>query len=149
MVGTVSGPRAALSASARGRSRLGTALAVLIATVSMVITGQGLAQAFGPVQPTPVSAVPSTATPNVLDGTVFAITQVGGTMVIGGSFTKAANPGGTTQVTDATNGKYILAFDATTGAVKTAFAPGLDGQVQTLQPGPTANTVYVATAAHD
>jgi PKD repeat protein len=143
VVRTFSGPRAAHSASAGRRSRFGTVLAILIATVSMVVSGQGMAQAFGPSQPTPVSAVPSKATPNVLDGTVFAITQVGTTMVIGGSFTKAANPGGTTQVTDATNGKYILAFDAATGTVKTAFAPGLDGIVQTLQPGPTANTVYV------
>ena len=86
-----------------------------------------------------VSAVPQAGTPQILDGAVYAAAQVGSTMVVGGSFTR-------TQSSDPANPystPYLLAFDAATGAVRTAFAPQLDGAVQTLLPGPVAGTVYV------
>jgi len=116
--------------------------AALAAALCVVLPVEGVAHAAGTAQSSPVSATPSRATPNVLDGTVLAIAQVGSTVVLGGNFTKVANPGTTTAVSDPTNGRYIVAFDAGTGSVKTVFAPGLDGQVQTLLPGPTPNTVY-------
>lgn len=118
-------------------------VAVLTVALCGVLALQVPAGAFGVTQPTLVSATPSAATPNVLDGTVYAITKVGTTVVLGGSFTQVAQPGSTTAVTDTDNGKYVVAFNAATGAVNTAFVPGLDGQVNALLPGPTANTVYV------
>ena len=86
-----------------------------------------------------VSAVPASGTPQISDGAVFAVAQVGTTIVVGGSFHSATSAsGGATY-----NSPYILAFDATTGAVRTAFRPQLDDKVQALLPGPTAGTVYV------
>jgi PKD repeat protein len=84
--------------------------------------------------------VPSKKTPWVLDGEVSKIVQVGSTMVAGGLFT---------QVTDPMNGtpyvrQNLFAFDATTGLVSQTFNPTVNGQVQQLLPGPTADTVYVA-----
>lgn len=120
-------------------------VAVLVAAFCGLLCVPSLAQAFGTAQPAVVDDVPSRATPNVLDGRVQAITQVGNTTILGGSFTQVANPGGTDAVTGA-NGQYIVAFDATTGTVNTAFAPGLDGQVWALLPGPVPDTVYVGGA---
>jgi PKD repeat protein len=84
--------------------------------------------------------VPTKKTPWVLDGEVSKIVQVGGTMIAGGLFT---------QVTDPMNGapytrQNLFAFDAVTGLVSQTFTPTVDGQVQQLLPGPTADTVYVA-----
>ena len=108
-----------------------TVLAGLSVPASAVGTGVS--------QPTPVSATSSTATPNITNGVVYAITQVGSTVIAGGSFTQVQNRNSTTTLTR----NYILAFDASTGTVSTTFLPTLDGTVEALAPGPIANTVYV------
>src|ERR1700710_1394618 len=84
-----------------------------------------LAVDTGQAQASIVSAVPSTATPNITDGVVYSITKVGNLVFAGGSFTSVQNQGSQTKLarTD------ILAFDAATGTVSTTFAPTLDGQV--------------------
>ncbi|CCH79203.1 conserved hypothetical protein [Nostocoides japonicum T1-X7] len=79
------------------------------------------------------SAVPSTITPNVDNGSVRSIAQVGNTMVIGGDFTSI---GGSTQ-------NYVAAFDATTGKVSTTFNPAPNGAVYSVIPGPNDHTVYI------
>ena len=84
--------------------------------------------------------VPSKKTPWVLDGGVYKIIQVGNTMIAGGNFTQVADPmGGTTYAR-----QNIVAWDVTTGLVSQTFNPTVDGEVQQLLPGPTADTVYVA-----
>ena len=89
-----------------------------------------------------VGAVPGTNSPHILDGRVFALAQVGNTVLAGGSFTQV-QPFNRSATYDFPN---VVAFDATTGAVNTAFNPQLDGTVETLLPGPTAGTVYVGGA---
>ena len=37
----------------------------------------------------------------------------------------------------------VFAFDATTGAISSGFAPVVNGNVETVLPGPTAGTVYI------
>jgi PKD repeat protein len=118
-------------------------VAVVTAALCAVLAVQIPADAFGVPQSTPVGVTPSRATPNMLDGAVFTITKVGDTVIAGGSFTQVAPPGSTTAISDPDNGKYIVAFDAATGAVNTNFEPGLDGAVNSVLPGPTPNTVYV------
>jgi hypothetical protein len=86
-----------------------------------------------------VASAPMANTPTILDGRVFALARVGDTMLAGGSFTQVKNANNST-VHDQ---PYVLAFDATTGTLRTAFAPRLNGQVETLAPGPTPGTVYV------
>jgi PKD repeat protein len=89
-----------------------------------------------------VSAVPGASTPHAVNGTVFAIAQVGSTVLMGGTFTQV-QPANRSTTYDL---PYVVAFDAATGAVNTAFAPALDNRVETLLPGPTAGTVYVGGA---
>lgn len=86
-----------------------------------------------------VSAKPSAATPNILDGMNYAITKVGSNIISGGSFTTVAPPGSTTG----TAHNKIVAFDASSGAINNAFDPALNNTVRALEPGPTANTVFV------
>ena len=108
---------------------------IAVATVVVLISASNAA-----VQQSVVTnAVPSTATPNIQDGSPYAITRVGTRMIVGGNFTTVENRGSTTVLSR----PNILAFDATTGTVDTAFLPTINGQVNALLPGPTADTVYV------
>ena len=90
-------------------------------------------------QPHVVSATPSAATPDVNDGHVEEITQVGSRIILGGNFTSVSPAGSATVLTR----NRILAFNATTGTIDPSFAPNLDDQVNALLPGPVADTVYV------
>jgi outer membrane protein assembly factor BamB len=76
----------------------------------------------------------------VLNGQVYKVVQVGDTMIAGGLFTQVADPMNATPYAR----QNLFAFDATTGVVSQTFNPTLDGEVQQLLPGPTADTVYVA-----
>ncbi len=96
-------------------------------------------------QPKVVSANPVDFTPHVtdVDGTVWAVTVVGDTVVVGGKFT---------TVTDKTRKKTyqrhnIFAYGLHDGVVR-PFAPILDGPVYALTPGAT-NTVYIGGAFHN
>jgi hypothetical protein len=115
------------------------ALGVSAALASVLVAGAGPARAVQATQASVVNAVPATDTPDVNDGIVYAIGQVGSTTYIGGSFTSISPHKSTTTY----NTPYIAAFDATTGDIQTSFAPTLDGQVETIIPGPRAGTVYV------
>jgi hypothetical protein len=86
-----------------------------------------------------VSEKPATWTPQVLNGAVNAITQVGNTIVIGGTFTKASQVRNGAEISR----PYIMAFDANTGVISTTFAPKLDSQVMSLAPGPDGKSVFV------
>ncbi len=88
-------------------------------------------------QSTLVNTVPSALTPDIQDGVVYALAKVGTTVVVGGSFTSVAPHGSSATV--ARSG--IFAFDQSTGAISTSFAPVLDGEVDTLEAGPDG-TVY-------
>ncbi|HEU0102625.1 MAG TPA: malectin domain-containing carbohydrate-binding protein [Mycobacteriales bacterium] len=117
-------------------------LVAVVVAGSLALLCAPAALAAGPAHPAVVSAVPQDGTPQILDGAVYAAAQVGGVMVVGGSFTRTADPASTT----ARATPYVLAFDAETGAVRTNFLPALDGAVNTLLPGPTPGTVYAGGA---
>ena len=119
-------------------SKYGLTAAAVAALVALTST----AYAVGADQSTLVSPTPSTATPNINDGTVFTIAQVGSRIIAGGSFTNA-NPPGSTNSANAVTRHSILAFSATSGQIDAGFAPALDGTVQSVMPGPMPDTVYV------
>jgi PKD repeat protein len=128
------------SGHSSGRKRI----IALLASLTLTVIGLALvapppaeaAQGSTPGPPNTLpSAVPSASTPNVNDGRVFGIAQVGSTMVIGGTFT---------QVAGQARG-YVAAFNKTTG-VLTSFAPTLNNYVNQVIPGPNDHTVYVAGA---
>src|ERR1051326_1784376 len=81
------------SATMRKRAA-GIGLALL--AVGTLIGQVGIASASGTNQSTLVNASPSAKTPNISDGVVYAIAEVGSRIIVGGSFTKATPPGETT-----------------------------------------------------
>src|SRR5690625_3979071 len=99
-----------------------------------------------PLQPTQLpthdhtlSSVPASWTPQILDGRTYDITQIGNTMVVGGQFGSIAPASGSPTL----NRSNVFAFNATTGAINTSFAPSVNGAVRAVEPGPTASTVYI------
>ena len=125
---------------ARIRRALSCALAATASiSFASVVSTSAHAQ-DGTAQSQVVSSVPATYTPDINDGTTYAINQVGSQIFTGGSFSNEQNHGSSTVVKQ----KYLFAFNAGTGAINTAFAPVLDGTVQSIEPGPTSATVYVA-----
>jgi PKD repeat protein len=117
-------------------------LALTLAAVAPVFPVLTVPAAAQLAQAQLVSPVPMAGTPNAVDGRVFAFAEVGNLMVMGGSFTQVRNADNSTIY----NLPYVVAFDRTTGAINTSFAPGLDKQVETLLPGPAENTVYIGGA---
>jgi PKD repeat protein len=120
------------------QSRLRRTFAGAVAAALLVGLGDLPARA-GQEQLTVVADVPATTTPDVNDGTVGTIAEVGTRMYLGGDFTNATPRGGSVALTR----NNILAFDRATGALDPAFVPTLDGAVEQIIPGP-GNTVYVA-----
>jgi len=121
----------------------------LILLGGLLTTGLGAwvstAQAADTGNPDPqtgriVSDEPGQNAPNILDGSVFSIAKVGNTIVVGGLFTQAENHGSSTTVTR----NNVLAFDATTGKLLTAFAPNPVGKVWKVLPAADGKSVYVA-----
>lgn len=115
-------------------------LGAVTALAGAAPAGAATVTAAGPSANRMPGDVPSRKTPWVLDGQVFKIVQVGDLMVAGGAFTQVADPMNGTPYSR----QNLFAFDAATGQVSQTFNPTLDGAVQQLLPGPTADTVYVA-----
>jgi hypothetical protein len=110
--------------------------------VTAVLALAGLAGSMLPAaadmsQSSIVSADPVDFTPHVLDGTVWAATVVGDTVVVGGSFTNVANAARTATYAR----KNIFAYGLNDGVIR-PFSPVLDGPVYALAAG-AANSVYV------
>jgi PKD repeat protein len=122
-------------------SRARTSIMLVMALVASTFTfWPSAAQAVQANQLTVVSAVPQANTPDVNDGTVFSIGQVGNQVFLGGNFT-SVSPHGQPGTTFTRNN--ILAFNPTTGVVDTGFVPTVNGEVDTIAPGPVAGQVYI------
>ncbi|GAA3124393.1 hypothetical protein ACFFR3_45525 [Nonomuraea salmonea] len=90
-----------------------------------------------------VSADPIDTTPHVLDGIVNAITVVGRTVVVGGSFSEVSDAGRSTVLPR----DNLFAYDLHTGRILRDFAPSVAGPVYGLAPG-DGGTVYVGGEFH-
>ncbi len=91
------------------------------------------------------STVPAKFTPNIADGAVKALAQVGNLMVVGGTFTHVTPTAGSGAGTNVTR-NYLFAFNATTGALSTSFAPAVNGEVDAILPTADGTGVYVGGA---
>jgi hypothetical protein len=124
-----------------------TGLARTVATVTTVAALAGVSVLAGATQAlalqTPqsqvVSADPADFTPDVLDGKVESIAQVGNHVIIGGTFTQLQPAGGGTVV----NQSFLASFDATTGAIDPSFDPVLNGEVTAVIPAGDGSSVFV------
>ncbi len=75
-----------------------------------------------------VSAKPATFTPQVPNGAVIAIVQVGNEIIAAGSFTQVRQ----TLTSPIITRNRIFAFNATTGVIDPNFNPNLNGSVNSL-----------------
>ncbi|MEO8424689.1 MAG: malectin domain-containing carbohydrate-binding protein [Actinomycetota bacterium] len=115
-------------------------LTVVALTAGMLVTGAGAGHAFQISQSQVVSADPVNWTPQIPNGKVEAIVQVGNRMIVAGTFTQAQNAGSTTTVTR----NRILAFNATTGVIDTAFNPNANGEITSMVVAPGGTEVIIA-----
>lgn len=114
------------------RIRLLGILALLVA----VAAGTLPANAQHAAHPGVVSPRPVDWTPHVQNGTVHAVTVVGDTVVVGGTFTEVADASQEFRF----RRPYLFAFGLHDGRLS-RFQPELDGPVYALAPGPRG-TVY-------
>ncbi len=101
---------------------------------------------IAPVDPT-APASPSTVSADALpapqiNGVVWAQVIVGNTVFVGGSFT-TARPFGSAAGVNEVSRTYILAYDLTTGALDSSFAPTLNGQILGMAVSPDQQTLYI------
>ena len=118
-------------------------LAVAAIVGGLAIAGIGLAapgSAERLQQDRIVSPNPADFTPNIQNGTAYAVTQIGNRIYVGGSFTQVKAVGAATAITR----NYILAFNASTGAIDNSFYPQLNGAVYDLLPASDGQSIYVA-----
>jgi hypothetical protein len=120
------------------RVRRRALVAAVLLAVGLVVGAVPSAEAVNPTQPVIVSDDPVNWTPQVMDGRLLSVAQVGNTMVVGGTFTTVRAPGGTDQ-----SRPYLLAFNAGTGALSTTFLPTLDGSVDVVAAHPDGRSVIV------
>lgn len=85
-----------------------------------------------------VSEVPSMDAPQVRNGRVQALAQVGDVIVLGGTFTQVSDAGG-----KGIPRTYLAAYNRSTRKLSRTFAPVINGQVWTVIPGAQPNSVYI------
>jgi chitodextrinase len=86
-----------------------------------------------------VSANPANWTPNIMNGRVLAVVQIGSKVIVGGTFTQVQASGSSVTLTR----NRVFAFDMNTGTIDTAFVPQVNGDVESLAPGPDGQSVFV------
>jgi hypothetical protein len=116
-----------------------SALFTILLTGLMIQVVAAPASALGPPHAAIASDNPANWTPNVMDGRVFAIIQMGTKVIVGGSFTQVQASGSTQTLTR----NRIFAFDMNTGAIDQTFVPNVNGDVEALAPGPDGVSVFV------
>jgi PKD repeat protein len=122
----------------RLRRFIASGAGLLLAAGLVTTTSGPPAQAAG--QPNKiVSANPVDFTPNLVDGDVQSVVQIGDRIFIGGNFTQVKAAGSSTVV----DRDRILAFNATTGAIDDSFKPSVDGEVTALLPAADGKSIYL------
>jgi len=121
------------------------ALALTLSLAAAVVVSPPIAGTVSATGPTVTASLPTdnpaNFTPNVLNGQVDSIWQVGNTVIIGGTFSLIADStenGGTVY-----SRTRIAAFDATTGRISTSFNPGLSGAVEVVIPAADGTSIYI------
>ena len=133
-------------------ARPGRRWASLATVAALAVAGFGVGAAVAPaasaapgaVQTTGAGMVTADPLPTVqVNGVVWSQAVVGNKVFAGGSFSQA-RPAGAAPGTNESPRANLLAYDITTGALDTGFAPVLNGQVRSVVASPDGKRVYVA-----
>ena len=112
---------------------------VLVATLMFMAGLPISSMAVQVEQPVVANPDPSDNTPQVLDGQVNAIIQMGDTVIVGGTFTQVRRVNNQTIL----DRPYVFAYDVDTGAIDPNFVPQLNNYVEALAPGPGGQSVFM------
>jgi hypothetical protein len=130
-----------VSFSRRLQSRILGKILVPVAVVGLVVASAAIPANASFIPPnvasTLVSANPVDNTPHARNGSMRAYAQIGDTIYAGGSFTSVKNAGSATWLSRS----YLIAYDQSTGVIKTGFAPVLDNAVQSLAISPDGKLI--------
>jgi PKD repeat protein len=117
---------------------------VSLCAAALVGAATSAAAAPAPVVPVPASAVSADALPTVqVNGVVWSQAVVGNTVYAAGSFS-TARPAGSAPGTNTVARSNLLAYDITTGALITTFAPSVNAQILSVAASPDGSRIYVA-----
>jgi hypothetical protein len=116
--------------------------AVVLAVVPMAAAGTAAADT-APVDPATAATVSADSLPTVqINGVVWDQVVVGSRVYATGRFT-SARPAGSPAGSNETARSNILAYDITTGALITSWAPTLNAQGRSLTASPDGTRIYV------
>ena len=121
------------------RPRLIRSMGSMVVISAMVAGFPLVAEGVQTPQPVVVNPDPVNWTPNVLDGQINAVLQMGSKVVVGGTFTQVRRAG----FSQIYSRNYLFAFDMNTGVIDLSFVPQLDKPVEALAPGPDGISVFV------
>jgi hypothetical protein len=124
---------------ARPHPRASALFTVLMVAVSLLVVTGSASSASDTPQSKIVSADPADWTPQIRDGQVNAIVQLGTKVVVGGTFSTVRRAGTSQDLTR----NYLFAFDMNTGVIDPDFVPQLNSSVLALAPGPDGTSVFV------
>ncbi|MDN3352514.1 PKD domain-containing protein [Actinomadura sp. DC4] len=113
--------------------------AALLLTAGLVTTTAGTSARADPPQTGIVNADPAGFTPDLVDGDVQSVVQIGDRIFLGGNFTQVKEAGSSTVITR----NRVLAFNATTGKIDENFHPSADGEVSVLLPAADGHSIYL------
>lgn len=132
--------------NAPGRA-LALAVALALTLVTVVAVGVvgvvGTAHAAPQEHTTLVSPNPRNWTPDVLDGRILSLVEVGDRIVAAGTFSQVREKGDGKPTLSRTN---VFSFDPTDGTVDPGFAPVVDDEVQVALPAPDGDSVFLGGA---
>lgn len=126
-----------------GRRLAAGMTSLVMAAGALAVAAQPAAADTAPVVPDLPETVAADSLPTVqIDGVVWDQEIVGNRVYVAGSFT-TARPAGAAPGTSTVPRANLLAYDLTTGALITSFAPTLNAQARSLSASPDGSRLYV------
>ena len=121
-------------------------IVALAAVSATVLSSVAFAALPAEADTAPAAGTPSTVSADSLpapqtNGVVWAQAVIGNTVYVGGNFTQAQPAGAAAGVSMVGRGG-MLAYDLSTGALLTGFAPTFNAQVRGLATSADGSTVY-------
>ncbi|MET4780339.1 PKD domain-containing protein [Glaciihabitans sp. UYNi722] len=124
---------------------LALSVGIVLASLLMMPTAARADTApLDPANPSTPATVSADALPTTqIDGVAWSQVVVGDTVYVAGSFT-TARPAGSAPGVNTVTRNNLLAYNITTGALITSFAPSLNAQALAITASPDGSRIYVA-----